>query len=165
MSSEWIEKARLRTFINPETGCWEYNGNDISNGYGRIWCGGKNVRIHRLSFQAFNGEIPKEIMVCHRCDVRNCWNPEHLFLGTAKDNFHDMINKGRRSRVANPPKDFTHILRGEKAVNSKLTTQQVLEIREMHSSGKAGKRRLAASFGVSRTAIELIIKRRRWVHI
>jgi predicted metal-binding protein len=64
-------------------------------GYGTIWISGKNVLAHRVAWAKANGPIPKGMHICHKCDVRNCVNPEHLFLGTAKDNMRDKVSKKR----------------------------------------------------------------------
>jgi len=50
---------------------------------------------HRLAWEEAKGPIPDGLFVLHRCDVRGCINVDHLFLGTAKDNTHDMMAKGR----------------------------------------------------------------------
>lgn len=50
---------------------------------------------HRVSWELFRGPIPNKLFVLHKCDNKNCINPDHLFLGTAKDNIHDCIRKGR----------------------------------------------------------------------
>jgi hypothetical protein len=57
----------------------------------------KHMRAHRYSYQAFKGQIPDGMQVCHTCDVRNCVNPEHLWIGTNQDNFDDMVKKGRHN--------------------------------------------------------------------
>lgn len=100
---------------------------------------------HRASWRIFKGEIPKGILVCHHCDVRLCVNPEHLFLGTARDNMRDAATKGRIvTPAANYASDETH----QVAI---LTNAQVREIR---ASGDAS-RDLAVRFGVSYWAIWL----------
>lgn len=81
-------------------GCWEWQGCLSKNGYGRFQVHPKTLRAHRVSYFLFNGSIPKDKIVCHTCDNTKCLNPEHLWLGSTKENIHDMINKGRviRSR-------------------------------------------------------------------
>lgn len=96
-----------------DSGCWAWNGARRPNGYGNINVEGKTLSVHRASWIAFNGEIPDGLQVCHRCDVRHCTNPSHLFLGTQKDNMIDMISKGRqvlydRSGESNPMFGKTH---------------------------------------------------------
>lgn len=91
----------------PETGCHIWLGTVCKDGYGRIH--GPNaprkaspVLIHRVAFEQLVGPISEGMKVCHRCDVPSCVNPDHLFLGTQKDNLQDMFRKGRarpRGRV------------------------------------------------------------------
>lgn len=83
--------------VNKTDGCWLWTGVKTAKGYGQYqWStGARDIRAHRISFRYLIGEIPPEMLVCHTCDVRECVNPDHLFLGTAKDNLDDMVSKNR----------------------------------------------------------------------
>lgn len=65
-----------------------------THGYGVAW-NGKYVRAHRLAYELYRGPIPQSLCVLHRCDIKVCVNPDHLFLGTQQDNMRDMVLKGR----------------------------------------------------------------------
>ena len=96
-------KARVRLVSNIAgmSDCWEWTGARYVSGYGNVRrrdCGEKSA--HRLSYRLFVGEIPQGMYVCHKCDIRSCVNPEHLFLGTALENGQDMANKGRAWKPA-----------------------------------------------------------------
>lgn len=87
------------------SGCWLWLAAKSRIGYGAFQALGES-KAHRVSFKLFNGEIPEGMSVLHKCDVRNCVNPEHLFLGTQKDNMQDCARKGRlNSRNVNGTKN------------------------------------------------------------
>ena len=80
-----------------ENGCWKWIGAKFHRGYGRVNSGGKMLRANRVAYEISKGDIPVGMVVCHKCDVPLCVNPDHLFLGTIKDNVDDMIRKGRKN--------------------------------------------------------------------
>lgn len=86
---------RLMKNVDKSSGCWVWIGHRAKSGYGRIQNKGKKVRSHRLSYETYVGKIPDGMNVLHRCDNPPCINPDHLFLGTHKDNMKDAQNKGR----------------------------------------------------------------------
>lgn len=80
-----------------DKGCWVWQGSTGGTSrYGQIKAFGKFVLTHRLSYELYFGEIPKGKVICHKCDNPLCINPDHLFCGTMKDNYQDMVDKGRR---------------------------------------------------------------------
>ena len=81
--------------VNKTDTCWLWTGNTEKIGYGIFKLKGKALKAHRLSYAYHKNSIPAGNMVLHRCDVRNCVNPDHLFLGTQTDNMRDMTAKGR----------------------------------------------------------------------
>src|SRR3990167_3935921 len=90
---------RLGRWIEPEpmSGCWLWIGARTDKGYGTT--GSPSRLVHRVIYQLVSGSpIPPGMQVCHRCDVRCCVNPAHLFVGTAKDNTHDAMKKDRLAK-------------------------------------------------------------------
>jgi hypothetical protein len=134
-------------------GCWEYTRALNAYGYGGISLNGKTVRVHRLAYEAWKGPIPDGMFVCHRCDNRPCFNPEHLFLGTAADNNSDMTDKGRANRVG-----FRPGTQATSAQRSRLAEDDVRAIRASSESATS----LAARYGISRSYVHNIIARRKW---
>jgi hypothetical protein len=115
--------------------CWNWIGATTSNGYGQIHFINRNVAAHRVSYWLYR-ELKRtnrvqvcnpSVHVCHKCDNRRCINPMHLFLGTRIDNMQDAKSKGRLFIL--PGKGLT----GSKHFNSKLTEEQIVEIRTLLS--------------------------------
>lgn len=141
-----VKKFHSKFKINPLTDCWDWCGNIASNGYGRIIYQYKQYSTHRLSWEIHNGKIPEGMFVCHHCDNKKCVNPNHLFIGTCKDNVQDYITK------------FDHI------GNKKLSQHEVLEIIRLRKEGKS-ERRLSKIFKISRSSIRNILHGKSWKKI
>lgn len=141
-----------------DTICWEWVGNCFPNGYGQISIGGrfgKRYLTHRLSYELSFGSIPDGLLVLHKCDNRKCVRPDHLFLGSHRDNTMDMIRKGRRGDTRSKSPRL-----GEKHWNAKLTNNQVDEIRRRYAMKNENGETLlslAKEFGVAFQTISDII--------
>ena len=96
-NAEMTPEERIKTNIDidNDSNCWNWMGAKACHGYGAITYNNKCQRVHRLSYVTFVGAIPDNLSVLHKCDNKLCCNPEHLFLGTQKDNMQDMYKKGR----------------------------------------------------------------------
>lgn len=137
--------ARLleKTTPEPNSGCVIWLGSIKDNGYGTMWDGFRHQHVHRLSYMLHHGPIPDGLVVCHRCDVRCCVNPGHLWLGTTQDNMDDMMRKGRRREGRHD---------GLRNGRARLTPEAVAIIRAAPKGYGTG-RALAQRFGVSEGAI------------
>lgn len=153
-----------RKILEVESGCWEWQGARNNQGYGQMHFEGKTASVHRVVFALSNGAIPDGegyhgTCVLHRCDNRVCCNPEHLFLGSNKDNVHDMMLKDRQTLgyAAKPPV-------GEKNVNAKLTAEGVLLIRKLSAAGELGYV-IAGKLGVNKTTVSRVLLGKTWRHV
>ena len=143
-----IKERLMNNFFYSDNGCWIWNKCLNQNNYGVIRARGKNYLAHRLSFEIFKKENPKNKFVCHKCDNPLCINPEHLFLGTQKDNLKDAKNKNR-------------MINGESHYRSKLKINDILEIKKMCKSGITQKL-ISKKFNVSESNISKINSNKTW---
>ncbi len=133
--------------------CWLWQGS-LTKGYGQIKLQALDeIKPHRVSWVLAHGKIPKGIKVLHSCDVRNCVNPSHLFLGTTLDNINDKISKGRHKGW----KLHSGAHRGEKNSRTKLTDEKVQEIRFRYANGETNQSKLAKEYKVGQAQIWRII--------
>lgn len=135
--------------------CWIWKGSKFVDGYGRMKIGRKiTLRAHRLSWEIHHGKIPKDKMICHKCDVKLCVNPEHIYVGDIHTNARDRVERGRQSTT-----------RGSKSGMSKLTERDVLNIRFLHKIKKYNQRQLAKKYSVSFGHINNVVLRKSWKQI
>lgn len=161
-SSKCYHSGRVKTLLERFTkyvgkplpnGCIPWTGQLQPNGYGRLGGGStrswKGIGAHRLAWEFAYGEIPKGLWVLHRCDNRRCVNPNHLFLGTSRDNTADRVKKGRGAK-------------GRSINTVKLTEKAVLKIREAYATGKISQVALAKKFGVTQSNVSSIVLCKNW---
>jgi hypothetical protein len=143
-----------------KNGCWEWKGPFFENGYGQApRYKNKSTRAHRISWMLFNGNIPKDMLVLHKCDNKKCVNPKHLFIGTQKDNIRDMMNKGRDNFY--PLFKNGYGISGESST-SKLTKKEVAYIRKEYTEKKITPKELSKKYNISRSAIYKVIHHETW---
>lgn len=145
MTLRFLDKVEI--LIN---GCWLWTGCKNKAGYGRFNYNGKILNAQRASYLLFVEEIPEGYQVCHECDNPSCVNPDHLFIGTIADNMRDRDEKGRMADK-----------RGKLNGRSVLTEKQVLFIRNDTRSGNI----IAKEYGVARSTINRIRKKKTWSHL
>ena len=151
-----ITFVQERCVPEPNSGCWLWERSTFKTGYGKIHRGGRTLYAHRVAYSLTHGALlGSSDFVCHRCDVRCCVNPDHLFLGDALANSQDMIRKGRQADhfAVNP--------RGEAHGMAKLTAATVREIRAVPAGRGAGAA-LARRFRVSESTVSKLRKGRGW---
>lgn len=115
--------------VRGEDECWEWKACKDNRGYGKLSSTHKKspLRAHRVSWEIHNGKIPNGLNICHKCDNPSCVNPNHLFLGTQRENMTDAYKK---KKIDN----YTHGA-GENNNSAKLTNAEVKKIREEYVNG------------------------------
>jgi hypothetical protein len=150
--------SRFWAKVEKQAECWIWTASTNGRGYGQLGRGGRGdgyVYAHRYSWELSNGSIPNGMSVLHRCDQSRCVNPDHLFLGTQKDNMRDASRKGRLAvgtRVC-----------GEATGTAKLTALDIRIIRRL--SGRLLQREIAEMFHIAQTNVSMIVQRHSWRHI
>jgi len=151
----------IRFFQKVDTSgtCWLWRNYKNDDGYGVV----RNRRLgrmdlaHRVVWEMVYGLIPEKLSVLHKCDVRHCVNPTHLFLGTHQDNMDDMVSKGRASRKART----NGVINGQ----AKLSETDILDIREYYGLGKALQKELARIYNIQQSQVSRIVTGARWNHV
>lgn len=150
-------RERFEKYVYPEpnTGCWLWSGHADVSGYGTFSAWGIPTKAHRFSFILYKGEIPildgyHGVCVCHSCDMPACVNPDHLFLGTQKENIHDRDKKGRKA-----------ITKGALNGNCKLNEKQVNEIRMLLIDGIL-QSEIAIKYKISKALVSRINRNEVW---
>jgi len=146
------ERFLAKVCPEPGTGCWLWRGTMGMDGYGIAIFEGKPHAAHRVGWMLFHSDIAPGLVVCHKCDVRACVNPDHLFLGTMMDNVRDMEKKGRSPR-------------GEEHHCAKLTAEHVKRIRDMLAEDRMYIGEIAQGFGVAHSTISSIKRGKTWRHV
>lgn len=147
--------ARFDQCVEYDTngGCWLCRGVP-PNRYGGMKVRGiGQVRLNRLSWMVYRGPIPDGLWVLHRCDVRPCFNPEHLFLGTPLMNNQDRHAKGRSG-------DHRGVLNGRAILGPKAVAE-ILAAKPYYGY----RRDLAAKFGITVAAVKGILYGKNWRHL
>lgn len=153
--TDWKAYVLDRSIPEPNSGCWLWTASWHHLGYGAV---GRHpdhgqVKAHRLSWVAFNGTIPDGLKVCHKCDVRCCVNPDHLFLGTQADNVADMFAKGRNR---SSPRY------GEENPMAVLTENKAREILRTYAGGVNNQRELCRMYNVTPMTMNRLVRRISW---
>ena len=145
-----LDKFMSKVQPEPNSGCWLWDGFVDAKGYGTFCNDAKKTGAHRASWQIFRGPIPTGLSILHACDMPQCVNPDHLFLGTQADNLRDAREKGR--------------LTGRKGSLHPLALLNEADVVRIRNDTRLAKL-IAADYGVSIGAIRSILKRRNWAHV
>jgi hypothetical protein len=156
-----------RTVLEEDTGCMLWTGPRTRTGYAKSSMWNKTINVHRYiglanlfqdketdEFQIYDLYNDASLVVMHTCDVRHCVNPQHLHIGSQKENMQDAVEKGRLV-----------VRRGEASNLSSLTEEQVISIREEGASGLYSQSAIARRYGISQQQVSRIVNKQRWSHL
>lgn len=149
-----MDRLMERIQYDTNGGCWLWTGYVRDGHYGRFAINKAKHTAHRVMYEQVVGPIPRGMFVCHKCDVRACVNPDHLFLGTHVENMIDMVVKGRSNK-----NEGRH---GSNNPTAILNEEKVLAIRAREGEPYED---IAKDFGVAPKTIGNVIKRRYWKHV
>jgi hypothetical protein len=141
----------MRSVVFGSSECWYWTGSLHNLGYGQLPAMGES-KAHRVAYRIFKGDIPQGLHVLHSCDTRCCVNPEHLSLGTHKENMADMTAKGRHKPIR---------MLGESNPMSRLTAELVAGMRAECANGTT-QRELARRLGVSPMTVSRAVRKESW---
>lgn len=146
--------ARFDSYVEliPFSTCHWWTGTIKETGYGRFHVKDRFIAAHRFSYEKEHGPIPSGLCVCHSCDNPSCVNPDHLWLGTQKNNMQDCSAKSRAGKSLG----VNHGL-------SKLNDEAVKVIRFF--AGSVSNRRIAVAYGVSSSTVDSVVKAETWGHV
>ena len=150
------EVDRFWSKVEKGDGCWIWKGAKLPHGYGLFSFNNKTHRAHRMSWALSNGDIGNQF-VLHKCDNPSCVNPDHLFLGTQRENVEDMVRKGRQADR-----------RGEKhpkTKRSRFTDLMIRVARRLRHDYGWKVTRIAKLWNLKRTTVVGIVYGRRWTHL
>ena len=137
--------------------CWFWTAAIGGRGYGSFGIGGRSPRgrthpAHRVAWELANGSIPNGLWVLHRCDNKRCVRVDHLYLGTARENSRDAIERGQASGP-----------RGSRNPRAVLTWDLVAELREVYEAGDIGIRELARKYNLKYPTVRQAVKYESWI--
>lgn len=144
--------SKVRIPINPDA-CWDWQAWRDKEGYGGVKIRQKSYRAARIAYSLCKGMLPA-LLVLHRCDNPSCVNPDHLFLGTAKDNYDDATQKGRARHVC-----------GEALNHNRITEALAQRIVERYRTEVVTQYQLAKDYNVSQSRISAIVTGQSWKHL
>ena len=149
-SNNIIERIERNIAYEPNTGCWLWLAGTNKFGHGRISFTGRPHMVHRIMYESKFGKIPKGLHSLHHCDTPQCVNPDHLYLGTQRDNNNDRDKRGRCTK-------------GQEHYKSKFDSLQIRVIKSL--KGLLTGRSIAMYFKVKENTISGIINNKQWKHI
>ena len=147
-----IERFEEKYIPEPNSGCWLWDAGYKSNGYGQFTLNGKEERAHRAAYKLYVGEIDRDMQVLHHCDNPACVNPNHLFLGTVRDNMDDKVAKRRQG------KELTHPC-------CTVTEDKIRAIKNELAVGRLMQKEIAKQFDVSDAMVSDIKHGKRYAGV
>jgi len=155
--TELIDRIEEKIERITESGCWIWMAGRRRRGYGAVSVNAgfkqnRTLPAHRVVWELYNNKkIPAGMCACHTCDIPECVNPHHIFIGTKGDNTADMIRKKRGIWVG-----------GEAHYATNLSSENVQDIRVRYAAGGILQRELAAEYGLDQSAISDIVRGESW---